>query len=51
VPTERIEKSEAIYQIKVTLMYTDPPIWRRLLVPADLTLVRLQRRRKSAAAR
>jgi hypothetical protein len=24
-----------IYQLKVTLLYTDPPIWRRLLVPAS----------------
>lgn len=27
-----------IYQIKVTLRYTRPPIWRRLLVPSGLTL-------------
>lgn len=30
-----------IYQIKVTLLGTKPPVWRRLLVPADLTLVKL----------
>jgi hypothetical protein len=33
----------AIYQIKVTLLGTKPPIWRRLLVPANLTLPRLHR--------
>jgi hypothetical protein len=36
-----VEKPGEIYQIKVTLLGTDPPIWRRLLVPADLTLERL----------
>jgi hypothetical protein len=30
-----------IFQLKVTLLDTDPPIWRRLLVPADLTLEQL----------
>lgn len=30
-----------IYQIKVTLLGTRPPIWRRLLVPAALTLEQL----------
>ncbi len=30
-----------IYQIKVTLLGTDPPVWRRLLVPAHLTLAQL----------
>src|SRR5262245_46447129 len=28
----------AIYQIKVTLLWSSPPIWRRLLVPSDITL-------------
>ena len=36
-----VEKPQEIYQIKVTLLGTDPPIWRRLLVPADLTLEQL----------
>jgi Plasmid pRiA4b ORF-3-like protein len=30
--------STTIYQIKVTLEGSKPPIWRRLLVPANLTL-------------
>jgi hypothetical protein len=30
-----------IYQIKVTLFGSKPPIWRRLLVPASITLAKL----------
>ena len=36
--TKKIRLPQDIYQIKVTLRYTRPPIWRRLLVPAGLTL-------------
>lgn len=39
--TNTVDKPRQIYQIKVTLLGTDPPIWRRLLVPADLTLEQL----------
>jgi Plasmid pRiA4b ORF-3-like protein len=39
--TNTVQKPQQIYQIKVTLLGTDPPIWRRLLVPADLTLQQL----------
>jgi hypothetical protein len=39
--TKKIETAKDIYQIKVTLLGTKPPIWRRLLVPAELTLAQL----------
>ena len=41
-------KTSEIYQIKVTLRGTKPPIWRRLLVPADMTLEQLHRVLQSA---
>ncbi len=39
--TKKNESPLEIYQIKVTLLGTEPPIWRRLLVPAGLTLAQL----------
>src|SRR5260370_5964742 len=39
--TRRVEIPQEIYQIKVTLLGTNPPIWRRLLAPASLTLEQL----------
>lgn len=35
---KKIWLPQEIYQLKVTLRYTRPPIWRRLLVPAGVTL-------------
>jgi hypothetical protein len=39
--TKRLDPSHNIYGIKVTLLGTKPPIWRRLLVPASMTLAKL----------
>lgn len=41
MPAKRTAVLPEIYQLKVTLLGTSPPIWRRLLVPADLTLALL----------
>lgn len=40
MPAKKTASTE-IYQLKVTLIGTDPPVWRRLLVPADMTLAQL----------
>jgi hypothetical protein len=35
----RTQKPRAsVFQLKITLAHVEPPIWRRLLVPADITL-------------
>jgi len=41
--TNNMPVAPEIVQIKVTLLGTTPPIWRRLLVPADMTLEQLHR--------
>lgn len=41
MPTTKSPAPPKIYQIKVTLLGSKPPIWRRLLVPAALTLEQL----------
>ena len=41
MPTKKTWAPQEIYQIKVTLLGSSPPIWRRLLVPAGLTLEQL----------
>jgi hypothetical protein len=38
MPAKKSAVAPEIYQIKVTLLGTSPPIWRRLLVSADVTL-------------
>ena len=41
MPTKRDAGLSPIYQLKVTLRDIRPPIWRRIQVPADVTLYRL----------
>lgn len=35
------DQGAEVYQVKATLLYADPPIWRRFLIPADDTFFML----------
>ncbi|MBM4275060.1 MAG: plasmid pRiA4b ORF-3 family protein [Deltaproteobacteria bacterium] len=42
-PKQKTMDLTQVYQIKVTLKGSRPPIWRRLQVPGDITLAKLHR--------
>ena len=39
----RTATNQPVYQLMVTLLESEPPIWRRLQVPADISLTKLHR--------
>ncbi len=39
--TKSISSAQDVYQIKVALLWTKPPIWRRLLIPSSMTFEQL----------
>jgi hypothetical protein len=41
--TPALTTKKSIHQLKVSLLESDPVIWRRLLVPSDLSLARLHK--------
>jgi hypothetical protein len=40
---ERAQTRVEVYAFKVTLLDTSPPVWRRILVPREITLRNLHR--------
>lgn len=42
-PTPNKEVANLVYQLKVTLKESKPPIWRRIQVPGNITLLKLHR--------
>lgn len=43
MPSAKSATSDTVYQLKVTLTDSRPPIWRRIQVPSDITLGKLHR--------
>ena len=43
MPAKAANSVDLIYQLKITLRDTHPPIWRRILVPGNFSLHKLHR--------
>ncbi len=43
MPRSTTRSTARIYRLKITLRGTTPPVWRRILVPGDITLDQLHR--------
>jgi hypothetical protein len=39
----RVRRPDDVFQLRISLLAIEPPIWRRILVPPDLPLPRLHR--------
>lgn len=42
-PKRSPEQKRKVYQLKISLLYIEPPIWRRVLVSGEATLLHLHR--------